>query len=44
MTDLAAGLISRRNALVAEADRLTETAAELISAANAQAVPDLSAR
>jgi hypothetical protein len=34
-TGLAAELVSRRNALVAEAERLTEAAAELISAENA---------
>jgi hypothetical protein len=34
-TDLAASLISKRNALVAEAESLTAAAAELISAENA---------
>jgi hypothetical protein len=36
-TELAARLISKRNALVAEAESLTEKAAELISAANTEA-------
>lgn len=35
-TDIAAGLISRRNAMAAEAVALSEAAAELITAANAE--------